>query len=127
MMMTFLSVALGGAIGALAFEDETRTAVQGRIGALVRAETDVWSVKVRPQASLFVMQEFGDKARAFDTALHGERFSVTAASPGDTSVKLATSVETELSERTRVSLGYRYGWSDNAQSHAVRATAAIAW
>ena len=118
---------MGGAIGALAFEDETRTAVQGRIGALVRAETDVWSVKVRPQASLFVMQEFGDKASAFDTALHGERFSVTAASPGDTSVKLATSVETALSERTRVSLGYRYGWSDNAQSHAVRATAAIAW
>lgn len=117
----------GGAIGALAFKDETRNAVQGRIGGVVRAEREAWSVKIRPQASLFVMQEFGDDASAFDTALHGQRFSVTAASPGETSVKLATSVETELSERTRVSLGYRYGWSDNAQSHAVRATAAIAW
>lgn len=117
----------GGAIGALAFKDETRNAVQGRIGGVVRGETEAWSVKIKPQASLFVTQEFGDDASAFDTALHGQRFSVTAASPGQTSVKLATSVDTALSERTRVSLGYRYGWSDNAQSHAVRATAAIAW
>ncbi len=101
--------------------------MQGRIGGVVRGETEAWSVKIKPQASLFVTQEFGDDASAFDTALHGQRFSVTAASPGQTSVKLATSVDTALSERTRVSLGYRYGWSDNAQSHAVRATAAIAW
>lgn len=117
----------GGVIGALSFKDETRNALQGRIGGRISAPSQVGSVKILPQASLFVMQEFADGASRFGTALHGEKFDVSAASPGRTSVKLATSVETALSERTRVSLGYRYGWSDNAQSHAVRARAVIAW
>lgn len=118
---------MGSAIAALSFEDESRTALQGRIGALVSTQTEVGAVKFTPRASLFVLHELGDEATRLDTTLHGRGFAVSAASPGETSVKLAASVDAQVSDRTRLSLGYRYGWAQNGDSHAFRAVAAITW
>lgn len=117
----------GDAAGALSFGKETRRALQGRIGGLVSTEATAGAIRLKPQASLFVMQEFGDETARLDAALQGQAFSVSAASPGETSVKLATGVEASISDRTRLSLGYRYGWSDNAESHAIRAAASFSW
>ena len=117
----------GDAVGALSFGEETREALQGRIGGRIGAQTEAGGVMWRPSAALFVTQEFGDEAASLDARLSGMDFTVGAASPGSTAVRLATQLDAAVSDRARLSIGYRYGWAEQAQSHALQATASISW
>lgn len=117
----------GETTSALRFDSETRTAVQGRVGGKISTETGAGAIKLRPFASLFVTQEFGDDTTTLGARLGQGRFDVTAASAGETAVKLSTQLDAAINDRTRVSLGYRYGWTDASDSHAIRASASITW
>jgi uncharacterized protein with beta-barrel porin domain len=118
---------LGNAAGALSFGDETRQVAQGRVGAVVEREAKVGAFVLRPRASLFVTQEFGDDASQLNANLQGQRFAVSAAAPGATAVRFAAALEASLSDRTKLGLGYRYVWSDNAEGHTFRAVVSVAW
>jgi uncharacterized protein with beta-barrel porin domain len=117
----------GETTGALRFASETRTAVQGRVGGKISTDTQAGAIKLRPFASLFVTQEFGDDTTVLGARLGQSAFDVAAASAGETAVKLSTQLDAALNDRTRVSLGYRYGWTDASDSHAIRAAASFTW
>ena len=117
----------GEATGALRFASETRTAVQGRVGGKISTDTQAGAIKLRPFASLFVTQEFGDDSTVLGARLGQSSFDVAAASADETAVKLSTQLDAAISDRTRVSLGYRYGWTDASDSHAIRAAASFTW
>lgn len=117
----------GDTLAALRFEDETRRALQGRIGAKISTKTLVGEMKVAPRAALFITQEFDDTATSLAATLQGRSFSVSTADAGKTAVNLGTAVDASLTERLRVGLGYQYGWSEGGQSHAARVRAAITW
>lgn len=117
----------GETTGALRFGSETRTAVQGRVGGRISTDTQAGAIKLRPLASLFVTQEFGDDATVLGARMGQSNFDVAAASTGETAVKLSTQLDAAISDRTRVSLGYRYGWTDASDSHAIRAAASFTW
>lgn len=117
----------GDAAGALNFGQETRHAVQGRVGAVVDGETHAGDFVLRPRASLFVLQEFGADASQLDARLQGQAFSVSAAAPGETSVRFAAALEASVSDRVRFGVGYRYAWAENAEGHSLRVTASVDW
>lgn len=111
----------------LRFAGETRSALQGRVGAKISTDTQAGAIKLRPLASLFVTEEFSDETTSLGARLGDTSFNVSSASQGGTAVKFATQLDAAVSDRTRVSLGYRYGWTDTSDSHAIRAAAAITW
>jgi autotransporter-associated beta strand protein len=117
----------GETTGALRFASETRTAVQGRVGGRISTQTQAGAIKLRPLASMFVTQEFGDDTTTLGARMGQNSFDVMAASAGETAVKLSTQLDAAISDRTRVSLGYRYGWTDASDSHAIRAAASFTW
>lgn len=117
----------GSAAGALALGDQTREALQGRVGARIASETELGGVTIRPRASLFVLQELGDEAAETDARVLGQSFRARAASAGPTAVRLGASVEARLAERMRVDLGYRYEWSEHSDDHALRARVSFSW
>jgi len=74
-----------------------------------------------------VRQEFQDAASRLSAELHDAGFAVSAASPGKTSLELAAGLDAAVSERAKLSVGYRYGQSSRAESHAVGVTGSIRW
>jgi outer membrane autotransporter protein len=117
----------GSALTALSLSAASREAVQGRIGLRVSRQAPWGGMILRPQASAFVLQEFADVEGHSEARLDGAAFSSRAASPGRTSLRLSAGVEARAATNTRLSVNYRYGASDQSESHALAATASIAW
>ncbi|MDO8408708.1 MAG: autotransporter domain-containing protein [Phenylobacterium sp.] len=117
----------GSALTALSLSAATRDAVQGRIGLRVSRQAPWGGLILRPQASAFVLQEFADVEGRSEARLDGAAFTARAASPGRTSLRLSAGVEAMAGANTRLSFNYRYGASDQSESHALAATASIAW
>ena len=117
----------GDAAAALTIAEAERVSVQARLGGKVEGQAEVAGVTLKPQASVFVLQELNDKSSRLDVSLQGQRFAVGAADPGATAVELSTGVSGQLGQRGRLGLGYGYRWSDKAQSHALNAVLSIRW
>lgn len=117
----------GSALAALDVAAATRDAVQGRIGLRVSRQTPWGDMSLLPQAAAFVLQEFADVEGRSDARLDGAAFTSRAASPGRTSLRVSAGVEATAGTNTRLSVNYRYGASEQSQSHALAATASIAW
>ncbi|MDP1617932.1 autotransporter domain-containing protein [Phenylobacterium sp.] len=117
----------GSALTALDLSAATREAVQGRVGVRVSRQTPWGGLTLKPQASAFVLQEFADVEGRSEASLDGATFTSRAASPGRTSLRLSAGVEAMAGANTRLSFNYRYGASDQSESHALAATASIAW
>lgn len=117
----------GSTLTALDLSAATRDAVQGRIGVRVSRQAPWGQMSLRPQASAFVLQEFADVEGRSEARLDGVAFTSRAASPGATSLRLSAGVEARAGANTRLSVNYRYGASGQSESHAVAATASIAW
>jgi autotransporter-associated beta strand protein len=117
----------GDAVTALRFEDVTRDALQGRVGGRIQVRTAPAGFQITPYASAFVLQEFDGASSRLAASLQGEAFQVAAASPGNTSVRLAVGVEAAVTQRARISLGYRYEGSRGAQGHEFSLRGAVAW
>lgn len=117
----------GSTLAALHLSAATREAVEGRLGVKV-ARTSTWGgMTITPQGSAFVLQEFADVEGRSLAVLDGASFTSRAASPGRTSVNLSAGLEARAGANTRLAFSYRYGTSDQSQSHALSATAAILW
>lgn len=117
----------GDAAAALAIAEADRTSIQARVGGKVEGQVELAGATLKPQASVFVMQELGDKSSRLDVTLQGQRFAIDAADPGATAVELSTGVSGQIGQRGRLGLGYGYRWSDKAQSHALNAVVSIRW
>jgi fibronectin-binding autotransporter adhesin len=117
----------GDAVTALRFEDVTRNALQGRIGARVQVRTTPAGFQITPYASAFVLQELNGASSRLAATLQGAAFQVAAPSPGVTSVRLAVGVEAAVTQRARMSLGYRYDGARGSEGHAFSLRGAIAW
>jgi uncharacterized protein with beta-barrel porin domain len=117
----------GDAAAALTIAEAERASVQARVGGKVEGQAEVAGMTLKPQASLFVLQELSDKSSRLDVILQGQRFAVDAADPGATAVELSTGVSGQLGQRGRLGVGYGYRWSDKAQSHALNAVLSIRW
>jgi autotransporter-associated beta strand protein len=117
----------GDAATALQFEDVTRNALQGRVGGRIEVRTGPAGFQITPYASAFVLQEFDGASSHLAASLQGAAFQVAAASPGNTSARLAVGVEAAVTQRARISLDYRYEGSRGAQGHDFSLRGAIAW
>ncbi|MDP2213510.1 autotransporter domain-containing protein [Phenylobacterium sp.] len=117
----------GSSLTALDLSAAAREAVQGRLGARLARQMTFGELSLTPQASAFVLQEFGETEGRSGASLDGAAFTSRAASPGRTSLRLSAGLEATAGANTRFSLSYRYGASDQSQSHALAATAAIVW
>ena len=117
----------GSTLTALSLSAASRDAVQGRIGVQVARQATWGGLSLQPQASAFVLQEFADVEGRSEARLDGAAFSSRAASPGRTTLRLSAGIEARAGTNSRFSLNYRYGASDQSESHALAATASIAW
>ncbi len=117
----------GSPLAALNLSASTREAVQGRLGVQFSHQLARGDVRLTPQASAFVLQEFADLEGRSVATLDGATFTSRAASPGRTSLRLSAGLDAKVRDNARLNLTYRYGASDQTQSHALMATAAISW
>lgn len=117
----------GSPLAALNLSATTREAVQGRLGVQFSQQLARGDVRLTPQASAFVLQEFADLEGRSVATLDGATFTSRAASPGRTSLRLSAGLDAKVRDNARLNLTYRYDASDQTQSHALMATAAISW
>ena len=117
----------GSPLAALNLSETTREAVQGRLGVQFSRQMARGDLRLTPQASAFVLQEFADLEGRSVATLDGAAFTSRAASPGRTSLRLSAGLDARVRANARLNLTYRYGASDQTESHALMATAAISW
>jgi len=120
-------VEAGDPVGGLAFDKAVHNALQGRVGARIEGEAALGGAKVTPWAQAFVLRELDADRTELTARLQGAAFEVAATAPGKAAVRLGLGFDAEVSRRARLSFGYRYEGSREAQSHAGMITGAWAW
>lgn len=118
---------VGTGLGALHLDGRTRSALQGRLGVRVAGVTRIGALRIQPYASAFATQELGGETTRLDARLQGAGFAVAAPTAGRTGLRLATGLEATMTDRIRVSVGYRYESAERAESQSVLARLAVTW
>ena len=117
----------GSDLVALTYGNESRNAVQGRVGLRIKDSFRWNGMEFRPYAEAYLTQELADARTDMRPGLHGVAFNTSSPGAGRTGARLGTGIAVKLSANTDLFVDYRANLSAHATQQSMKAGFSVKW